>query len=354
MPIESLQIEQFKCFSSIEVKPRRLTVLTGLNSSGKSSVIHALLAMLQSEGRAHLVLNGDWARLGTAQDVLFDGALSQTVTLGVNGKKCTFAYTTPQAQHLAPVDGTYPKLQLPSSWQYLSCERLGPRVHSDISSQMRERRQIGPLGEYASDFVTRFGTEAVNSLLLQHKSTVAPSLEANVEAWLSEIAPGVKFSFTPHDRLDVVQTQVGFSAPGVVPTFHRPTNSGFALSYALPVYVAGLSLPQGSLYVVENPESHLHPRGQFRIGTFLSLVAASGTQVMLETHSDHVLNAVRIAVKDGLLSPEDVAIFYFERNVRDGRFVHTATELNVDSHGRMNHWPQGFFDEFDIALDRLV
>lgn len=354
MVISSLLIEQFKCFSSLEIRPKGLTVLTGLNSSGKSSVIHALLVLLQSEGNRHLVLNGDWVKLGTAQDVLFDGAQSQTVGLGVNGAKRTFAYTTPHAQHLAPTDDTPEHLPLPSSWQYLSCERLGPRVHSEISSQMRARRQIGPLGEYASDFVARLGTEAIRSPLLQHRESVATSLEANLEAWLSEVAPGVRPVFTPHDRLDVVQTQFGFSAPGVVPTLRRPTNSGFALSYALPVFVSGLSMRRDSLLVVENPESHLHPRGQFRIGTFLSLVAASGTQVVMETHSDHVLNAVRIAVKDQILSPTDVTVLYFERSARDGRFVHAATQIEIDKHGRMSLWPAGFFDEFDMALDRLI
>ena len=75
----------------------------------------------------------------------------------------------------------------------------------------------------------------------------------------------------------------------------RPTNMGFGVSYALPVITAGLLAPAGSLLVVENPEAHLHPAGQSRVGRFLAHLAASGVQVVAETHSDHVLNGVRLA-----------------------------------------------------------
>src|SRR5438046_1441121 len=78
---------------------------------------------------------------------------------------------------------------------------------------------------------------------------------------------------------------------------YRPTNVGFGITYALPIVVSILSARPGSLVIIENPEAHLHPRGQVRMGELLSLASTAGIQVLIETHSDHVLNGIRLAVR---------------------------------------------------------
>jgi predicted ATPase len=104
--------------------------------------------------------------------------------------------------------------------------------------------------------------------------------------------------------------------------------------------------------IVDSPEAHLHPRGQSRIGCFLAQAAACG-QILIETHSDHVLNGIRLAVRDGLIAPADVAIYFFECNVPD-ETRSKVLRLLVDKDGNLDLWPTGFFDQSERDLARLA
>ena len=81
----------------------------------------------------------------------------------------------------------------------------------------------------------------------------------------------------------------------------------------------------------------------------------TGMQVLAETHSDHVLNGVRLATKLKVVSPESVTIHYFDRRVDGDHFVHfVAITQNGQSNGRIDRWPQGFFDQWEQSLDALM
>ncbi len=73
--------------------------------------------------------------------------------------------------------------------------------------------------------------------------------------------------------------------------------------------------------------------------------------MIIESHSDHVLNGVRLAVKDRVLTPAEVSLHYFDRNT-DGKIKVSSPEIDLD--GMLSEWPRGFFDEWDRALDRLL
>ena len=96
------------------------------------------------------------------------------------------------------------------------------------------------------------------------------------------------------------------------------------------------------MFIVENPEAHLHPSGQSRIGKFLARMAASGLQVVVETHSEHVINGVRIAtlVANDLL-PGDAIINYF--SVQNKKVE--VEEITIKPDGDLTSWPVGFFDQ---------
>ena len=125
---------------------------------------------------------------------------------------------------------------------------------------------------------------------------------------------------------------------------------GFGFSYALPIVVAGLLVPVGGLLVVENPEAHLHPAGQSRLGRFLGRVAGSGAQVVVETHSDHVVNGIRLAVVDDeAVAPTDVVLHFFGEG--DGG---EPTTIELTGNGGLTEWPAGFFDQIEQDLGRLA
>ena len=126
--------------------------------------------------------------------------------------------------------------------------------------------------------------------------------------------------------------------------YHSPIHTGFGLTQVLPVVVAALSTTKGDMILIENPEVHLHPAGQALMGQFMADVARAGIQVLVETHSDHVLNGVRRAVKDGRFAADQVAINFFRTRSDDLPQVLSPT---LDDSGNIDDWPEGFFDQFD-------
>lgn len=365
--IDSLLLKNFKCFQSLHLPLGGLTLLTGLNGMGKSSIQQALLLLRQSWlqgllGKGKLALNGDLLRLGTAADVLNSDADDDVISLGVSssGRELllSFGYDAAadvlelRADQSPPTASELGGVSLFSDgFQYLNAERLGPRTSFPTSEHgVRNLRQLGNQGEYASHFLAHFGSEPVRHRALLHPNALTTTLAGQVEAWMGEISPGTRLKLTPHPAMDVVQLQYQFDAESDVSAPYRPTNVGFGLTYTLPILVATLAALPGSLLLLENPEAHLHPRGQFKMGELLARAAAAGLQVIVETHSDHVLNGLRLAVHDGLVSEKAIALRYFSR--RGG--TQRVDSPTIDADGRVDHWPEGFFDEWDAALDRLL
>jgi predicted ATPase len=126
---------------------------------------------------------------------------------------------------------------------------------------------------------------------------------------------------------------------------------GFGVTYTLPVILAGLTAGKDGILIVENPEAHLHPAGQSQMGYFLASIASAGVQVMVETHSDHVLNGIRRAIGEHRILSEDQAIIHFFDV--DGA---PPKSLRFTETGGIASWPRGFFDQYQLdvaALTRL-
>jgi predicted ATPase len=370
--IESLRLRNFKCFADATLALGALTLLSGVNGAGKSSVLQALLVLRQSWqqgllGRGRLALNGDLVQLGTAQDALYGYAEEEQIKfdLTLDGEHVvSFAFKYDKdadvltgASSDTVIDSE--KDLFSESFQYLCAERIGPRTSFMTSDFLvRERRQVGNRGEFTAHFLANFGKERVPPGPLMRTDATSADLLAQVEAWLDFISPGTRIQVTSHRTMDAVQVGYQFVAGRDVTDVYRPTNVGFGLTYTLPILVAVLSASPGALLLIENPEAHLHPRGQARMGEMLALAASSGIQVVVETHSDHVLNGVRLAVHKGQLDPAKVALHFFERSVAHDvggdRPAHRVVSPRIDRRGRLDQRPDGFFDEWDKSLRELL
>jgi len=137
---------------------------------------------------------------------------------------------------------------------------------------------------------------------------------------------------------------------GLLAQWSRPSNIGYGMTYAFPILVAGLIASSGSTIIIDSPEAHLHPAAQAAMGMFLAKMSASGVQVLIETHSDHVMDGVRIAVRDGVLSKEAAAFHYFDRTA-DGV---TISSPIIDAEGKLSEWPRGFFDQHRRSAAKLI
>ena len=225
---------------------------------------------------------------------------------------------------------------------------------------------LGCGGEYTVDFLLQNESMRVSpgrlfprdhpTLSVELLNQVAPteSLLDQTSGWLQHLSPGVRPRAVAVELADAASLRFSYTGTSVDSGSreHRPSNVGFGLTYCLPIIVACLAAPKGALLLLENPEAHLHPRGQSALGQLLARCAADGVQIVVETHSDHVLNGIRIAAKRTKIPNEDVAVHFFSRNVESGESSITSPVLH--SNGRFSDWPDGFFDEWSKALDELL
>ncbi len=373
--LRQIKLRNFKCFDAQELTCAPLTLLCGLNGMGKSSIIQALLVLRQSFEREELrrdrlVVSGELADLGTGRDILCADADTDTIGFELQAsdtsEPCSLAFDySRDSDRLKARENPFSATangEIRDAWGklppfggnlvYLNAERLGPRKAYNFSETRAELGSLGTRGEYAWNYLsTHQGDRWDNEDQRTHPQHSGLHLLDAVSCWLREISPGVHLEFETIMRADAVIAGFSFDRAGDIKTdAYRATNVGFGLSYVLPVLTGLLATPPGSLCLIENPEAHVHPRGQTRLAELAVRASLAGIQVIAETHSDHFLDGVRIAVREGQASPENIAIHYFDRV--NGNAATTSPKLNAD--GRIDSWPAGFFDQHEENLARLL
>jgi len=378
--LSKLHIKNFKSHRDTAIEFGNLTLLAGMNSSGKSSLIHALLLLRQSflKGRLDqgLDLNEPLCRIGTGQDVLYRLADSNILTIEITtGESFRFAYDVEKA-----LGGTFlPKSaygeniareklsELPlfsNDFQYVSSLRFGGRSHFDqydyeVGEQRQVSRSLGQ-GECVAHFLDRFGADQTVNYLFDGNDY---ALADQVGSWLRRISDGITMEVkrSASGGFDITY---GYAHDGVKPFAGlKAENVGYGVSHSLSVLVALISAKPGSLVILENPEAHLHPRGQAELAKLIARVAQGGVQVVVETHSDHILNGVLVATKqyeyakakqklEGL-DRKKVKIYSIDKDSKDPTAA-LATEIKIEEGGRIDHQPSGFFDQAEKDLGYLM
>jgi predicted ATPase len=179
------------------------------------------------------------------------------------------------------------------------------------------------------------------------------SLLDNLDKWLSEISPGIRIHAKRQQEMNIVSLNYAFVQGNELTADFKPQNVGFGLTFVLPVLTAILRARPGDMVIIENPEAHLHPAGQSVIGKLCAIAAKNGVQFFIETHSDHFLNGVRVGVKEKIIPSDEVNIFYLERSTASNH-ESVVIKPEIDDDGRVDIWPDGFFDESDKLLEKLL
>ena len=116
---------------------------------------------------------------------------------------------------------------------------------------------------------------------------------------------------------------------------------GFGASQVLPILVEGIYAGSGSLFLVEQPVIHLHPRLQGKLADFLIEISGQRKQIVAETHTEHLMLRLQRRIAEGKLKVDDLAIYYFDTSSEGTDVI--RVQLNRD--GTLKEWPPGFFEE---------
>ena len=372
--ITKLKISNFKSHFNTALNMGALTVLTGINSSGKSGVLQALLLLRQSykKGRlgGGLDLNKPLCDIGKGYDALSRFAENNIISIAIEAGEnfdWYFDVTGKLEDTFIPLKkeiSLLPKselVQLPlftNNFQYLSASRWANRSIYPMDSYAVETEKQLSLdygqGELVAHFLEHFGKHRNFDVQLQkvlHPDCSGKKLLDQTIAWESEISPRV--TMTVEKKADNVSVEYGYGKTKTNMPIKglRAENVGFGLSYSLPVIVALLSASPDSLLLIENPEAHLHPRGQSKLAELIALTAESGVQIIIETHSDHIFNGLRKSVTSRKIDNDNVKIHFFELNENN---ISASTEINLSDKGRVLNYKKGLFDQFDEDLDELL
>lgn len=377
--MKTLKIENFKCFQKIEVPLNDLTVLAGANGNGKSTVMQALLLLRSSIERCSnlngdkenyskptnedlegvgIELNGNYnLSLGYSEYVIPKNSNSSVISFSLSENATKFGITFEAESSklfLKPITvagAKRPLVLFQKEFYYLNAERLGPRIRQDI--KYTNFLHVGFQGEYTAQIL---GDTSLNYSLKvdegrKHVDTSSPRLEQQVNAWLSDLMPGVtvqaKYSAETMSAQLEVSNRFTQSSSVLAP------NIGFGISYVLPIIVTGLIASKGAFMLVENPEAHLHPSAQSKIGEFLAKVANTGVNIIIETHSDHVLNGIQIAVAKKEIAADRLVVNYLSQGESKGEPQPKLEIINVTEKGELEKWPRGFFDQSQSDYAKL-
>lgn len=398
--IKNVTIKNFKILKDVSLELDNLTLITGVNSSGKSTFIQSLLLLKQNQellqrisnnillGEASkksisritddlnlrnkvldnlnkdlnnaINLNGSFTKLGTKKDFFNQTVYGEDIEIEIEtthfGKRLYICNNENlsvniQSTEQMPIESLINLFS--EEFQYINTDRVQPNNTYTLSEEEIRKNLIGINGEYTAHYLDENRHKTLNIKELKHKNAQTEQLLENVSLWLNEISNGIEVLVKKYPDIQEVSLSYKYAFGDDITNEFKPINVGFGITYVLPIIVAILKAKPDDLLIIENPESHLHPAGQSKIAELCAVASANGVQIIVETHSDHFLNGVRVAIKKGKLKPKDSRVYFFEKE--DKTMSTKVHKLEIDKDGRINtDWPKGFFDEWDNKLNELI
>lgn len=357
-------VRNFKCHKNLETEMKELNILTGSNATGKSSFVQALLLAFKSwESCEKKQINTNsiyGMNLGIPLNIVSEDLDEKNIniTLSVNGIKNEIELGIPDDSDEIHFDiCNYNEIIEAKEHGYnlsrmslffLGAERKGPRIVSFINEVTPY--SVGNTGEntgYVLGEIDKF--QKINGAFQlpdDLKISEIDRFSANCEEWLNVIIPDTKIRYSIDVEKNI--TTLLLQNQG---EFHLPVATGFGITYVLPIIVQALaaSMIENSVLIIENPEAHLHPLSQSRLGKFLALVAFNGVQVVLETHSEHIIDGCRIqAAKEKCCG--QMKILFFQKKENSS----ICSNIDILDNGELEEWPEGFFDQKRADLRELL
>ncbi len=399
--LKRISFDNFKCLSGKDFNLSKVNVFTGYNGRGKSSVMQAILMLSQSVRKddlnsfAHLHVNGDLVKLGDFDELLFNTdklyfdvsmILSNTkdheIVLGYDMdndykvgilKKCEIdgedffdtASSMPSSNSDSNKSDIGDLRQLPvylynhfwsQNLHYVSANRQGP-VKFVERDEVPEYFRVGADGSRTINTLSSYRDKVDKRMNINLDDDNSYDLMTAATKWIDNIMNGGSLNVSGNaihtndgqgniKKSTILSLGFGVKEDGnIYPSYHV----GFGYSYILSIVVTALIAKEGDIVIVENPEAHLHPEAQTRLTFMLAKLGARGVQVFIETHSEHVINGIRLAAlkEEYALDNEDVRIFFFDKDFQ-------KKDLIIEKNGKILNWPERFFDQYQKELSEII
>ena len=427
--LQGFEVKDFKCHEDYnEIKMPGLTVISGTNNSGKSSLLQAVYLLTQNKTNSHttLVLNEE-LDLGGFPDILnknktskesicfsVDFSKENLSTSGLEYLSVTFSYRNPvlfkhvsvgfgdvnpvltgmeiqykkpnrelQTLRLDIVDekeGTYYRVTGESDNGFCKMRGIVPDSVIYRDPEKKERTICSAEFETVRDYLSRLSRENIKYMKALRlpgfidKSTagdnyMGPAGEYTAEiiykTWNNPIdfnkedGDGQRFKFfelfdewikkllgvdyrirstmkeSKHGKYRVTVEEI---ERGLELNLNQV---GIGISQLLPIIVLILTSKAHDILLIENPEVHLHPKLQALFTDLCLFAVENDRKLVVETHSEHVINRLRFRIKGSPQYLEKVSILFLDKLEGDIQY----TEIHIDKDGKIDFWPENFFDQ---------
>lgn len=379
--ITNIRLVNFKSHKDTVLNLGNLTVLSGQNGVGKSSIIQSMLLLRQTHQKNRLNsildLNSPLCFIGKSNDAIYRFPNEEfenliCVVLADEKSEYSWIFEIPRFQnkaYLTRKNGITDSLGhenlslFNNNFQYLSAFRGVDYITDDYSVEFQKQISINEgKGELVAQFLFEYGKKLKVLESLKHPLENDDFLLSQVSAWEREISNNINVVAVPlGDGYDIkysFETETSEEMLGSVDELSKK-NVGFGLSYVLPIIVAILSAEKGSLILIENPEAHIHPYGISKLAELICIASEAGIQIVIETHSDHIINGILVQSKrfetskgERGINKDNLKIYYFERDEIEHKT--NAISINVVDGGRTKNRVSGFFDQIGKDLRKLI
>lgn len=340
--IDNIKIENYKCFKEESINFKNFTLLTGTNSSGKSSCIQSILLLGNHASGSDII--SFLESLGTFEDLRNKQTNPNKIEVSSEKEDCTIKFTLDKDDN----ETLYNELSIldyPKNLTYLNANRA-PVAEINSISKLKDR-YFGINGEYVISYYEQHKNDTI-SLVYDNETKI--TLGGQVDFWLKKIF-AIDLDFTT-EKISSTHTKAFYKIDNVA---YRPENLGTGISYLVSILIACLSAEQGNIIIIDNPEIHLHPKAQSKLLDFLSYISNQNIQLIIESHSDHIFNGIRKNIYFKNNSEEDEKYFLSEDNVAIHYFDNTERiEIRLDEMGQILNRKEGLFDQFDEDINALL
>lgn len=362
----NFHIENFKCYYKADIPINFLTVFAGSNGNGKSTAIQALLMMRNTydqgtEKDVDIEINGPYClSLGTTSDIIpVEAERNSSLYLSLSDNIDSVGYVYPLSDEHAELSlkiaeernsGNPQDLPLfKKEFYYLNAERIGPRISQEI--KVHKFPNVGWQGEHCAQILSEKSSVRDFTVDRERSCNTDMSLDllTQTQLWMQKLFPGIVINSDINPKSLTAQITISHNYTSGASVLS--TNVGFGVSYVLPLIITGLIAEKGTIMIVENPEAHLHPSAQTYIAEFLTMIAQAGVYVIVETHSDHFINGIQLAVAEKWLEHRKVIINYVNQNNETHR--PEIKSISLSEKAELSEWPDGFFNQTQKNYARL-